>query len=144
MMLAFMAGLMLHVGKQAAYLQLFLLLYLLKFLCQAAYPTDPRLWKTTYNVFIWGSSWRWPLRGRQIYSIPKHLHRKKKPSVRLWTEMENGGKAKLRAYLILLVVSLFKVGCRIKSSFCLCRLGKIMTSRCLRELPSITALTYAA
>jgi hypothetical protein len=58
--------------------------------------------------------------------------------------MENDGKAKLWAYLLPLAVSLFKVDCCIESLLHLCRLGKIMASCCLRELPSITALTYAA
>jgi hypothetical protein len=57
-------------------------------------------------------------------------------------EVENDGKAKLWAYLVPLAVSLFKVCCRIKSSLRLCWLGKIMASHCLRELPSITSLTY--
>jgi hypothetical protein len=47
-----------------ANLHLFLLPYLLKFLSQATYPTDPRLWKTTYNAFVQGSSWHWLLQGR--------------------------------------------------------------------------------
>jgi hypothetical protein len=59
-------------------------------------------------------------------------------------EVENNSKAKLWAYLIPLAVSLFKVGCCIKSSLHLCQLRKIMASHCLRELPSITAPTYAA
>jgi hypothetical protein len=58
--------------------------------------------------------------------------------------MKNNRKAKLWAYLVLLAVSIFKAGCGVKSSFCLCRLRKIMASCHLRELPSITALTYAA
>jgi hypothetical protein len=142
-MLAFMAGPTLDAGQQAAYLQLFLLPYLLKFLCQAAYPTDPRLWKTTYKVFVWGKSWHWLLRGRQIHSIPKRLRRKKKSSVRIWKEVGNEGKTMLWIYLVPLAVSLFKIGCCIKSSLRLCWLRKIMASCCLRELPSITTLTYA-
>jgi hypothetical protein len=59
-------------------------------------------------------------------------------------EVKNDGKAKLWAYLVPFAISLFKVGCRIESSLCLCWLRKIMASCCLRELPSITALTYAA
>jgi hypothetical protein len=110
----------------------------------SSFPTDPRLRKTTYDVFVRGSSWRWPLRGRQTHSIPKRLRRKKKPSVRLQMEVENNGKAKLWAYLFPLAVSLFKVGCRIESSLRLCQLRKIMGSCCLKELPSITAPTYAA
>jgi hypothetical protein len=83
-------------------------------------------------------------RVRQNHSIPKRLHRKKKPSVRLWTEVENDDKSKLWTYLIPLTVSLFEVDCHIKSSLCLCWLRKIMASCCLREIPSITSPTYAA
>jgi hypothetical protein len=64
--------------------------------------------------------------------------------MRLCTDVENNSKAKLQAYLILLVVSLFKVGCRIESSLRLCWLMKIMASHCLREIPSLSAPTYAA
>ncbi len=78
------------------------------------------------NVIVRGSSWHWLLRGRQIHSIPKHLHRKKKPSMRFWMEVENDGKAKLWAYLIPLAVTLFKVGCHIESFLHLCWLRKIM------------------
>ncbi len=57
--------------------------------------------------------------------------------------MENDDKAKHWSYLVLLAISLFKVGCCVESSLRLCQLGKIMASHCLRELPSITAPTYA-
>jgi hypothetical protein len=77
------------------------------------------------------------------HSIPKCLHRKKKPSVRFLMEIENEGKEKLWAYLIPIVVSLFKIGCHIESSLRLCWLKKIMTLCCLRELLFITAPTYA-
>jgi hypothetical protein len=58
--------------------------------------------------------------------------------------VRNDCKAKLGAYLVPLVVSLFKVGFCFKSSLHLCRLRKIMASHCLRELPSINAPTYTA
>jgi hypothetical protein len=63
--------------------------------------------------------------------------------MRFWTEVENDGKTKLWAYHGLLAISLFRVGCGVESSLHFCRLRKIMASCCLRELPSITALTYA-
>jgi hypothetical protein len=65
--------------------------YLLKFLCKAACPTDPRLQKMTYHTFILGSSWHWPLQGRQTHSIPKHLRGMKKPSVRFWMKVVSNG-----------------------------------------------------
>ncbi len=37
---------------KVAYLQLFIMPYLLKFLFQSAYLTDPKLRKTTYHAFI--------------------------------------------------------------------------------------------
>ncbi len=82
--------------------------------------------------------------GETIFSIPKCLCKKKKPSVRLWMEVENDGKVKLRACLIPLAVSLFKVGCSVEFSLCLCWPRKIMAFHCLRELPSITVPTYNA
>jgi hypothetical protein len=57
----------------SAYLQLFIMPYLLKFLFKATYKTDTRLQKTTYHAFIQGSSWHWLLQGRQVHSISKHL-----------------------------------------------------------------------
>jgi hypothetical protein len=86
-MLAFMAGPTLDTGQQIAYLQLFLLPYLLQVLCQALYPTDPVLRKITYDVFLQGRSWRCPLWGRRSdHPIPKHHRRQKKPSVRFLVE----------------------------------------------------------
>ncbi len=61
MMLAFMTGPTMYIGHQVAYLQMFILPYLIKYLFQATYPTDPMLRKTTYNVFVQGSPWRWLL-----------------------------------------------------------------------------------
>jgi hypothetical protein len=75
-----------------------------------------------------------------VPSLSAYSERRK----RFWREVENDGKTKLWAYLVPLAVSLFKVGCHIKSSLHLCWLRKIMASCCLRELPSITAPTYAA
>ncbi len=60
-MLAFMAGPTLDTGQQVAYLQLFLLPYLLQVFCQALYRTDPAIRKSTYD--LQGRSWFWPLRG---------------------------------------------------------------------------------
>jgi hypothetical protein len=77
-------------------------------------------------------------------SIPKHLHGKKKPGVRFWTKVENNGKGRLRTYLVPLAILLFKVGICVESSLCLRWLGEILASHCLKELPSVAALTYAA
>jgi hypothetical protein len=66
------------------------MLYLLKFLFQATYPMDYGLREITYNAFVQGSSWHWPLQGRQTHTIPKRLRKKKKPSVRFWMEVNNG------------------------------------------------------
>jgi hypothetical protein len=130
-MLAFMAGLTMHTGHQVAYLYLFIMPYLLKYLFQAAYPTDPMLQKTMHHVFIHESPWRWPLKGRQTHTIPKHLRGKKKPSVHL--QMEMTSKSKLRAYLVPIAVSIFKAGCHVEGG-----LRKILASLHLRELPSST------
>ena len=74
--LAFMAGPTLDTGQKIAYLQLFLLPYLLQVLCQALYPTDLAIRKTTYDVFLRGRSWRWQLRGRgPVHFIPKRLRK---------------------------------------------------------------------
>ena len=73
-----------NMGHQAAYLQLFIMPYLLKFLFQAAYSTDYRCQKTTYNAFVQGSPWSWLLQERQTHSIPECLTGKKKPSAQFW------------------------------------------------------------
>jgi hypothetical protein len=62
------------------------------------------------------------------HSIPKHLHKKKKPGMRFRTKVNNG-KSELWTYLIPIAVSLFKVGCHIEG-----RVKEILTSHCLREL----------
>jgi hypothetical protein len=142
--LAFMAGPTLDTGQQIAYLQLFLLPYLLQVLCRALYPSDPALQKTTYEVFARGRSWRWPLRGRQpVHSIPKRLCKKKKPSVRFWSR-EHDNNTKLRTYLVPIAITLLKVGCCVESCLCCWRLRELFHSRCLRELPSVAVLTYTA
>ncbi len=135
MMLAFMAGPTIHLEHQVAYLQIFIMPYLLQFLFQAAYPTDPMICKTTYNVFIRKSPWRWPIRGRRTHSVPKRLRRKKKPSVHLQTESTI--KAKLRTYLVPVAVSIYKVGCCVEG-----QLRELLASHCLRELPSISQPTF--
>jgi hypothetical protein len=142
--LAFMAGPTLDTGQQIAYLQLFLLPYLLQVLCQALYPSDPVLRKTTYDVFLRGRSWRWPLRGRRSdHPIPKRLRKQKKPSVRLWLN-EHNNKTKLWTYLVPIAVTLLKVGCCVKSCLRCWRLRELFHFRHLRELPSVAALTYTA
>ncbi len=132
-----MAGPTLESGQQVAYLYFFIMPYLLKFLCQAAYPTEPRLQKKTYHAFVQGSSWHWPLQGRQTHSIPKRLCGKKKPIMRFWTKVESNSKSKLQTYLFPIAVSIFKVGCHIKGW-----VREILTSCHPRELPSITRPTY--
>ncbi len=104
--------------------------YLLRYLFQAAYPTYPMLCKTTYNVFVQGSPWRWPLQGRRTHSIPKYFHGKKKPCVHLQTEVTI--KSRLRTYLIPIEVSVFRLGCHVEGW-----LREILASHHLRELPSI-------
>jgi hypothetical protein len=61
MTLAFMAGPTMHTGHQGAYHYIFIMPFLLRCLFQAAYPKDPILRKTMYNVFVQGSLWWWPL-----------------------------------------------------------------------------------
>ncbi len=94
-----MAGPTMNTGHQIPYLQVFLMPYLLKCLFQAAYLTNPRLWKRTYDIFVQGSSWHLPLQGRQTHSIPKRLREKKKPSVQFWVDV-NKGISRLRTYLV--------------------------------------------
>jgi hypothetical protein len=53
--------------------------------------------------------------------------------------VESNGKLKLWTYLVPIAVLLFKVGCCIEG-----QVREILTSCCLRELPSITRLTYTA
>jgi hypothetical protein len=142
--LAFMAGPTLDIGQQIAYLQLFLPPYLLQVLCRALYPTDPVLRKTTYDIFFRGRSWRWPLRGRQSdHTIPKRFRKQKKPSVRFWSNKHNN-KTKLWTYLILIAVTLLKVGCCIESCLRCWRLRELFHFCCLRELPSVAVSTYTA
>ncbi len=109
MMLAFIAELTMHTGHQVAYLYMFVMPYLIRYLFQAVHPTDPELRKATYNIYICESLWRWPLQGRRTHSIPKRLRRKKKPSVCLQTKLTI--KTKLRTYLVPIAVSILRVGC---------------------------------
>ncbi len=108
---------------------------MLRCLFQAACLTDPVLHKTTYNIFVQKSPWRWPLRGRSTHSIPKCLRRRKKPSMHL--QMESTNNAILRTYLVPIVVSVLKAGCRMEG-----RLRKLLTSHCLRKLPSFPQPTF--
>jgi hypothetical protein len=75
-MLAFMAEPTMHAGHQVAYLYMFIMPYLLWYLLQVVHPTDPKLQKATYNIFIHKSPWRWPLRGRRTHSILKRFYEK--------------------------------------------------------------------
>jgi hypothetical protein len=136
-MLAFMAGPTMHLGHQVAYLYMFIMPHLLRCLFRAAYPTDPMLSKTTCNVFLRGSPWRWPTRGRRTHSIPKHLCKKKKPSVCLWKEATI--KSKLRTYLVPIAVSVFRVGCRVEGW-----LRELIASHRPRELPSFPGPNFTA
>jgi len=142
--IAFMAGPTLDTGQQIAYLQLFLLPYLLQVLCRALYPSDPALRKTTYDVFLRGRSWRWPLRGRRSdHPIPKRLRKQKKPSVRFRSN-EHNNKMKLWTYLVPIAVTLLKVGCCVESCLCCWRLRELFHFRHLMELPSVAVSTYTA
>jgi hypothetical protein len=139
-----MAGPTLDTGQQIAYLQLFLLPYLLQVLCQALYPTNLALRKTTYNIFLHGRSWRWPLRGRPpVRAVPKRLCKRKKPSVSSLSE-EHKKKTKLRTYLVPIAVALLKVGCCVESRLRRWRLRDLFCFCLLRELPRIAASTYTA
>jgi hypothetical protein len=126
-----------HLGHQVAYLYMFIMPHLLQCLFQATYPTDPMLCKTTYNVFIRKSQWQWPTRGRRTQSIPKRLHKKKKPSVCLRKEATI--KSKLRTYLVPIAVSVFRVGCRVEG-----RLRESIPSHHPRELPSFPGPNFTA
>ncbi len=111
--------------------------YLLWYLLQATYPTDPELRKATYNIIIHESPWWWLLRGRRTHYTPKCLCKMKKPSVCL--RKEGTVKAKLRIYLVPVAVFVFKVGCCVEG-----RLRELLASRHLRELPSFPRPTFAA
>jgi hypothetical protein len=142
--IAFIAGPTLDTGQQIAYLQLFLLPYLLQVLCRALYPSDPALRKTSYDVFLRGRSWRWPLWGRRSdHPIPKRLRKQKKPSVRFRSN-EHNDKTKLRTYLVPIAITLLKVGCCVESCLRRWRLRKLFHFLCLRELPSVAVSTYTA
>jgi hypothetical protein len=80
----------------------------------------------------------WQLQGRRTHTIPKHLHRRKKPSMHFWTQATNS-KSMLRTYLVPIAISIFKVGCRVEGW-----MRKILASCDLRELPSISRPTYTA
>ena len=134
-MLAFMAGPTMHIGHQVAYLQIFIMPYLLRRLFQAACSMDPVLCKTKYNVFVRGSPWRWPLRGSRTHSISKRLRRRKKPSMHL--QMESTNNAILRTYLVPIPVSVFRVGCRVEG-----QLREFLTSHRPRKLPSFLQPTF--
>jgi hypothetical protein len=123
-----------HIGHQVTYIQIFIML---RCFFQATYPTDPMLCKTTYNVFIRKSPWWWPTRGRRTHSIPKHLHRKKKPSMLLQTEWTI--KAKLRTYHVSVMVSAFKVGCCVEGW-----LRELLASHRSRKLPSFPGPNFTA
>jgi hypothetical protein len=109
----------------------------LRCLFQAACPTDPVLRKMTYNVFVRGSPWRWPLQGRRTHSIPKRLCKKKKPSMRL-TKKANI-KSRLWTYLFPIAVSVFRVGCCVEGW-----LRELLTSHRPRKLPSFPRPTFIA
>ncbi len=110
--------------------------YLLRCLFQAAYPTDPMLRKTTYCIFIRESPWLWPLQERRTHTIPKRLRKRKKPSVCLWKEATNG-KSMLRTYLVLIMVSILRVGCRVEGW-----LRELLASHRLREILSFPRPTF--
>ncbi len=137
MVLAFMAGPTMHTGHQVTYIYVFIMSYLLLYLLQATYPTDLKLRKAMYNVFIRESPWRWPLRGRRTHSIPKRLCGKKKPSVCL--QMEATTKSRHWTYLVPVAVSIFKVVYCVEG-----RLRELLASHHLRELPSISRPTFTA
>ncbi len=95
------------------------------------------LCKTTCNIFLQGSPWQWPTRGRRTHSIPKRLRKKKKPSVYLWKEATI--KSKLQTYLVPIAVSVFRVSCRVEG-----RLRELITSHHPRELPSFLGPNFTA
>jgi hypothetical protein len=136
-MLAFMTGPTMHLGHQVTYLYIFIMPYLLQCLIQAAYPKDPVLGRMTYNIFVQWNPWQWPIRGRRTHSIPKHLCRKKKPSMHLQTKSTI--KAKLGTYLVPVAASIFKVGCCVEG-----RLRELLASHHLREFLSIFQPTFTA
>jgi hypothetical protein len=114
---------------------MFIMPYLLRCFVQAACLKDPILCRTTYNIFVHGSPWRWPSRGRRIHSNPKHLCRKKKLNMHFW--MEGTNKARLRTHLVPVAVSVLKFGCCVEG-----RLRELLASHRLRELPSISRPTF--
>ncbi len=91
-----------------------------------------------YCTFIRESPWQWPIRGRRTHAIPKRLRERKKPSVHLWTEV-NDGKSMLRTYLVPIAVCILRVGSRVEGW-----LRELLASHRLRELPSFLQPTFTA
>ena len=107
----------------------FIMPHLLQCLFQAACLMDPILHKTTCNIFVQGSPWRWLLQGRRTHSIPKRLLEKKKPSMCLMKEATINSR--LWTCLFPIAVSVFRVGCPLEGW-----LTELIASHHLRELPS--------
>ena len=103
----------------------FMVPFLLLFLCQSLIPTEPKLRETMINLLIRGSQLLWPTQGKRNHYILKRLRKRKKQSI----------KTSLRTYLLLIIFSLLKVGCCIEIFLHRWRLGKIMALHCMREPP---------
>jgi hypothetical protein len=143
-MLAFTAGSNLDTGQQVAYLLFFLAPFLLQFLCRALLPMDPKIRKTSYDIFVRGSQWHWPPRGKGSRPVPKRLRRRKNPSVRFRIQEERNRAMKYGTYLFPLAASLFKVGCRVECYLRRWRLREIQALNNVREPPvTLQALSSA-
>jgi hypothetical protein len=105
---------------------------------------DPKIRKTSYDILVQGSQWRWPPRGKRSRPVPKRLRRRKKPSVIFRIQEERNRATSYRTYLFPLAVSLFKVGCRVEYYLRCWRLREIQALNSVREPPvTLQALSSA-
>ena len=149
-MLAFMAGPTLDTGQQVTYLYYFIAPFLFTLLFDALLQKDQRQRALTCAAFTRGSQWQWPPKTRRSLPAFRRLKRARKPSVRFRrsTNDKSGSSPTMRAHLLPIASSIFKVGCRIEDFLRRHRLKEIMAPARVREpltafSASSGALTYA-
>ena len=149
-MLAFTAGPTLDTGQQITYLYYFIAPFLFTLLFDALLQKDQRQRALTCAAFARGSQWQWPPKTRRSLPAFRRLKRARKPSVRF--RMSTNDKSEIsptmRAHLLPIASSIFKVGCRIEDFLRRHRLREIMAPARVREpltafSASSGALTYA-